>query len=310
MEEQEQEQEDGEYSHWPEAVQRALEDDLATSALGGILSYFKTLLIDKSLMARGMFRVYDPLHHSATLVLDGQTLTNLEILVNSQDGSTKGTLFELLCHTHTAFGKRQFRRWLCHPLRNAEQIQERQKSVEDLEHCDELRAGLVALLKSLPDLERLMARAQVGNCKVSDFLALLEGLDSVQCARKQLSAYAQDSTLSSKRLKHLFAEDGFPDLSAALSELDAMFDRGAAKDSNTVTPTRGAVEEYDEAVTTMRKLEKVGGLHWAVGYWLLAVESKPSLTPLSALRSHPPPPLILLLRFFIVPNDATFSGFS
>ena len=38
-----------------------------------------------------------------------QTLQNLEVFSNSQDGSTRGTLFELLCHTITPFGKRLFR---------------------------------------------------------------------------------------------------------------------------------------------------------------------------------------------------------
>ena len=77
---------------------------LVMSALGGLLSYFEVLLIDMTLVSRGRFIVYDPLKHGACLMLDGQTLHNLEILENTVDRGSKGTLFELLCHCHSAFG--------------------------------------------------------------------------------------------------------------------------------------------------------------------------------------------------------------
>lgn len=56
----------------------------------------------------------------------------LEILGNSADGGVKGSLIWLLDHTKTAFGRRQFRRWVTHPLRDREAIEERQEAVDAL----------------------------------------------------------------------------------------------------------------------------------------------------------------------------------
>jgi DNA mismatch repair protein MSH6 len=46
------------------------------------------------------------------MILDGHTLLNLEILENSHENSSKGTLLEFLDHCNTPFGKRMLRKWL------------------------------------------------------------------------------------------------------------------------------------------------------------------------------------------------------
>ena len=75
---------------------------------------------------------YNALCKNATLVLDGQTLINLEILVNHADGSSKGTLLKLLNHCATPFGKRLFKKWLCYPLQSVAEINKRLDAVDDL----------------------------------------------------------------------------------------------------------------------------------------------------------------------------------
>ena len=54
---------------------------------------------------------------SSHLILDGITLANLEVLENSRDKTAAGTLLQHLNHCVTPFGKREFKRWLCNPLR-------------------------------------------------------------------------------------------------------------------------------------------------------------------------------------------------
>lgn len=124
-------------------------------------------------MSQANFQFYDPLKHGSCLMLDGQTLSNLEILNNNIDDSDKGTLFKLLCHCTTGFGKRLFRKWLCHPLRNVEDIDARLSAGDDLLD-GELRGAVFessshgaycgcadriqSALKSMPDLERLISR--------------------------------------------------------------------------------------------------------------------------------------------------------
>lgn len=69
--------------------------------------------------------MYDPIRNAASLVLDGQTLANLEIFQNSHNGSMDGTVFKLLANSFTPFGKRSFERWLCHRLRDIDEINAR-----------------------------------------------------------------------------------------------------------------------------------------------------------------------------------------
>lgn len=52
----------------------------------------------------------------STMNLNGNTLTNLEILVNSDDGKSQGSLLSILDHTKTAFGRRKLRQWISRPL--------------------------------------------------------------------------------------------------------------------------------------------------------------------------------------------------
>jgi hypothetical protein len=51
-----------------------------------------------------------------TMVLDGVTLLNLEVLENTVDGSEKGTLYGILKHTVTSMGHRCLREWVRAPL--------------------------------------------------------------------------------------------------------------------------------------------------------------------------------------------------
>jgi DNA mismatch repair protein MSH6 len=122
--------------HWPPVMQAAVANDTVICAVGGLVSYLKKLLLvntedgGNSILTHAQFTEYDPMTHGNSLMLDGQTLQNLDILQNSTDGGERGSLFALLCHTNTAFGKRRFRKWLCHPLRDVPAIQDRHAAIE------------------------------------------------------------------------------------------------------------------------------------------------------------------------------------
>ena len=65
--------------HWPKALVECQDKELALSALGGLLSYLHHLKVDKDLVSIGNFAWYDPIRKATSLVLDGQTLQNLEV---------------------------------------------------------------------------------------------------------------------------------------------------------------------------------------------------------------------------------------
>lgn len=75
------------------------------SALGGLVWYLRSLKLDEELMSFKNFHVYDPVRQASTLILDGQTLSNLEVFQNNSDGTETGTVLRLLNRCVTPFGK-------------------------------------------------------------------------------------------------------------------------------------------------------------------------------------------------------------
>lgn len=163
-------------------------------------------------------QMYDPIRLGTSLVLDGQTLANLEIFQNSHDGSTDGTVFKLLANSITPFGKRLFKRWLCHPLRRIQDINARLDAIEDLMQLND--AEIIAKqLASLPDLERLISRIHSGSVKVKEFLTVLEGFRTTEVIIETMKQ--SQSQLKSSLLNRLM--DDFPQIGPALEELSGLF---------------------------------------------------------------------------------------
>ena len=161
--------------------------DSSAMALGGLLSYLKSALMDKSLLAAGtveslheVVSVGDHLHlrNSGSekkdvtdlkrtdrsfegpryASLDGSALENLEIL-ESSEGTLAGTLLAALDHCATPFGRRRLKQWLCRPLARTSEIIERQDAVEDLlGPAEEAAACARRALSGIADLERVLTK--------------------------------------------------------------------------------------------------------------------------------------------------------
>ena len=93
---------------------------------------------------------------------------------NNLDGSKKGTLLQLLDHCSTPFGKRLFKNWLCHPLKDIEKIKDRYAAINDIiENSAEFEV-VEDLLRELPDLERIISRIHgknIGILKLFNFVS-------------------------------------------------------------------------------------------------------------------------------------------
>lgn len=159
---------------WPSVLREAREKELAMSSFGALLQYLRTLKIERELVTLGNFDWYDPIRKATSLVLDGQSLINLEIFANNFDGGVEGTLFAMLNRCITPFGKRLLRQWVCHPLADAEKINARLDAVDALNADSSITSNFTSSLSKLPDLERLISRVHAGRCKAQDFLKVLE----------------------------------------------------------------------------------------------------------------------------------------
>lgn len=226
---------------WPKVLREAKDKELVMSAFGALLHYLQTLLIDKDLIGMGVFSWYDPIRKATSLVLDGQTLQNLEIFANTFDGGPAGTLFSLLNRCITAFGKRLFRQWLCHPLADAAKINARLDAVEALLADDQFLETFICQLGKLPDLERLISRVHAGHCRAIDFLRVLEGFEQIRDAMNDLKQYGEGDGLIGRIIRSM------PDLDKALKHWETAFDREKARNEGVLVPERGVEEDFDES---------------------------------------------------------------
>jgi DNA mismatch repair protein MSH3 len=99
------------------------------------------------------------------MLLNGNTLTSLELFRNQTDYSEKGSLFWTLDRTRTRVGQRLLRKWVGRPLLDREKLVERISAVEELKDgtqgllVDKLR---VLLTKVKYDLEKGLIRIYYG----------------------------------------------------------------------------------------------------------------------------------------------------
>nr|WP_237073411.1 DNA mismatch repair protein MutS [Prosthecochloris sp. GSB1] len=92
------------------------------------------------------------------MTLDQQTKRNLEIISSMQDGSTSGSLLQVIDMTRNPMGARLLRRWLLRPLKSVSAIRQRLGAVDALFSHEPLRAKVGEMLGGINDLERVLAR--------------------------------------------------------------------------------------------------------------------------------------------------------
>ncbi|KAK6167624.1 hypothetical protein SNE40_021604 [Patella caerulea] len=285
---------------WPETLKAMLakgdsmgmtaadDYELAVSALGAMTWYLQYCLLDEELLSMKKFEEYKPLDRKVKavefdqkhMVIDGITLTNLDVAENSVSGDQQGTLLHKLNFCSTPFGKRLFRNWMCAPLCRPAAINDRLDAVDDLMASQELVEDIVEVLKKIPDLERLLSRIHVlgsanrskhhpdsrailyeevtySKRKIEDFLSTLGAFESSLKIIKKCQK--QKDNFKSKLLKKsvTMEKDGghFPDIAESLKFFEAAFDHDKAKKDGIIIPTKGVDEEYDTAVTDILSTE-------------------------------------------------------
>lgn len=226
---------------WPPVLREAREQELAMSAFGALLQYLRTLKIERDLVTLGNFAWYDPIRKATSLVLDGQSLINLEIFANNFDGTGDGTLFAMLNRCITPFGKRLLRQWVCHPLADAKKINARLDAVEALNADPSITSNFTASLSKLPDLERLISRVHAGRCRAQDFVKVLEGFEQIEYTVGLLKQFGEGEGVIGQLIASM------PDLAGALKKWDSAFDRAKAKSDGILVPSPGIEEDFDSS---------------------------------------------------------------
>ncbi|KAF7958568.1 hypothetical protein EAE96_002108 [Botrytis aclada] len=242
---------DGGKETWPEELEKARDKDLLISAFGALFQYLKVLQLEKPLLTQGNFAWYNPIQKGTTLVLDGQTLINLEIFSNTFDGNSDGTLYTLLDRCTTPFGKRLFRQWVSHPLSDIKRINERLDAVDLLNKDDELSRSFKSSTSSMPDLERLISRIHAGSCRPEDFVKVLEGFEQIEYIQKDiLGKYSSGDGIFNRLVASI------PDLAEPLQWWKNAFDRKKAKEHKILVPERGVEEDFDASQDRIEEINQ------------------------------------------------------
>lgn len=233
----------------PEILEEARNKNLLMSSLGALMHYLRILKLERSLLSQRNFSWYNPIHSNGTLILDGQTLINLEIFSNTVNGGSEGTLFSLLNRCITPFGKRLFRQWLCHPLCNISKINQRLDAVDLLNADPKVREQFASELTKLPDLERLISRIHAGVCKPEDFVRVLDGFEQIDYTMTLMSSFGQGNSLIDKLVASM------PNLQEPLDFWKTAFDRKKARDEKLLIPERGIEEDFDTSVDNITDIK-------------------------------------------------------
>ena len=234
---------------WPRVLEDAKDKEVLMSAFGALVHYLEMLKLDKSLISQGNFQWYTPIHHNGTLVLDGQTLINLEIFANNVNGGSEGTLFQLLNRCVTPFGKRLFRQWMCHPLCDINKINERLDAVEMLSNDATICMQFSSQMVKMPDLERLISRVHAGACRPEDFVKVLDGFEQIEYTMSLISAYTGGSKLVDRLIESM------PALKEPLAYWKSAFVREKVLSQKLLVPARGIDEEFDSSIAGIEDIK-------------------------------------------------------
>ncbi len=154
----------------------------AVCAAGALVAYLRQTQ-RRALGHIHHLEIYSP---ADFLALDAVTQRSLELTRNLIDGKTTGTLLEILDHTQTPMGGRLLRQWILQPQNDLEEIIRRQDSIEALIALAPFRQQLMAGLKGVRDLERILSRVHCRTANARDLLSLARSLREVPSIKSAL----------------------------------------------------------------------------------------------------------------------------
>ncbi len=135
-------------------------------------------------------------HREESLILDGNTRRNLELVQNLQGGK-ENTLLSLLDTTKTAMGGRMLARWVGRPIRDRNELHRRQAAIEALKHTQNYHAVRESL-KAIYDMERILSRIALLTARPQDLLRLRHCLEQLPALKSACEALISESDFIAK----------------------------------------------------------------------------------------------------------------
>jgi DNA mismatch repair protein MutS len=214
----------------------------ATAAAGALVHYLRdTQKADLAHVREIAFRT-----GADCMVIDPTTLRNLEV-IEAADGGRTGSLLHAIDRTVTPMGGRLLRAWLLRPLVALERIQDRLDAVEEFAFRGTERAKVRETLKTVHDIERLVARAALGTAGPRDLVSLRQSIAATPRVRMLLDPF------QAPLVRSLATE--LDDLAELRDELD----RTLADEPPAVARDGGAVRDgVDPELDELRGISRSG----------------------------------------------------
>lgn len=144
----------------------------AVRACGAIIEYIK----ETQPQSINVFSSIKVIRNSDYMYLDNVAIKNLELLNSMATGKQENSLLSVLDSTKTPMGARTLRQWLIKPLLDIAKIKNRQNAVAYFIDNGDIRREIIEKLKSVSDIERIIARVSSGSANPKDIIALKESL--------------------------------------------------------------------------------------------------------------------------------------
>ncbi|KAF2831967.1 DNA mismatch repair protein MSH3 [Ophiobolus disseminans] len=177
-------------------------------------------------------KYFQPFSARSYMLLNGNTLSSLEIYQNQTDYTAKGSLFWTMDRTKTRFGQRLLRKWVGRPLIDKVRLEERIAAVEELKEGENtIAVDKVKFLlgKIKTDLEKVLIRIYYKKCSRPELLAALQALQDI--SSQYLSVKPQEqSGFSSTLLSE--AVSNVPKIYESVNSFLEKINARAAKDDD------------------------------------------------------------------------------
>ena len=169
--------------HCSDLEDNLLEDHPTIVCAAGALLAYLTDTQKSDLANMDTLQIY---HQGQYLELDLNARRNLELFETMRTKEKKGSLLWVLDKTRTAMGARLLRQWMSKPLRNPNQILQRQRAIGELKEDLVKRSLLTDELRQMFDIERLISRIVYGTANCRDLRSMCATLEHVPAIRAQL----------------------------------------------------------------------------------------------------------------------------
>lgn len=196
------------------------------------------------------FDTISPYELSSFVMIDASTRKNLELTETLREKNKYGSLLWAIDKTQTNMGARLLKSWICQPLKNIEEITQRQNIIDELIQKPATRNEIVNILSKVYDIQRLSTRLSNNSANPRDFLGVNETLKLLP------ELIEQTDELSIKAFGKL------TEYEVELSELASIIERSikedapvTAKDGGVIKPGVSAELDYFNDLLT-------GGEQW------------------------------------------------